>query len=98
LPTGQVVAFSGDTAMCDGLFAAADGADLLVAECSCLAAPCGRHCTWEEWREALPRVGAKRVLLTHLGQKVRASVARLLADAPPGVDLAFADDGMIVTL
>ncbi len=95
-PNGKSVAFSGDTAMCDGLFQAAEGVDLLVAECSCLAPPCGRHCTWEDWREALPRIGAKRVLLTHLGAGVRESVERLLAEAPEGVDLAFADDGLVL--
>ena len=97
-PNGKSVAFSGDTAMCDGLLAAAEGADLLVAECSCLAHPCGKHCTWEEWQEVLPKVGAKRVLLTHLGTAVRNNVDRLLAEAPAGVDLAFADDGMIVDI
>lgn len=97
-PGGKTIAFSGDTAMCDGLFAAADGADLLVAECSCLAHPCGRHCTWEEWKEALPRVKARRVLFTHLGTAVRARVDELLDDAPDGVDLAFADDGLVVEL
>lgn len=95
-PDGKSIAFSGDTAMCDGLLSAADGADLLVAECSCLAHPCGRHCTWEEWLQVLPDVKAKRVLLTHLGTTVRQNVERLLAEAPPGVDLAFADDGLIV--
>jgi ribonuclease BN (tRNA processing enzyme) len=78
--------------------AAALGADLLVAECSCLAPPCGRHCTWEDWREVLPRVGSKRVLLTHLGREVRAKSAELLAEAPPGVDVAFADDGLVIDI
>lgn len=95
---GKSVAFSGDTAMCDGLLEAADGVDLLVAECSCLAHPCGRHCTWEQWQEVLPKVGAKRVLLTHLGAQVRENVDRLLAEAPPGVDLAFADDGLVMSV
>jgi ribonuclease BN (tRNA processing enzyme) len=98
LPGGVAVAFSGDTAMCAGLFEAADGADLLVAECSALAPPCGRHCSWQDWREALPRVGARRVLLTHLGRSVRESIAALLAEAPADVDLAFADDGLVVEL
>jgi len=98
LPDGTIVAFSGDTAMCDGLFAAADGADLLVAECSCVAPPCGRHCTWQEWKEALPRTGAKRVLLTHLGREVRARVDELVAEVPAGVDARFADDGMVIQL
>ena len=96
LPDGRSVAFSGDTELCDGLFDAADGAELLVAECSALAPPCGRHCHWQGWRDALPRVGAKRVLLTHLGEAVRARADELLREAPPGVDLAFAEDGMML--
>ena len=50
---GKVIAFSGDTRICDGLFAAAEGADLLVAECTALTHPCGRHCAWEDWRALL---------------------------------------------
>ncbi|MCK6548958.1 MBL fold metallo-hydrolase [Myxococcota bacterium] len=95
-PAGRVVAFSGDTELCDGLFAAAEGADLLVAECTALAPPAGRHSTWADWREALPRVGAKRVLFSHLGSDVRAKIPELLAEAPPSPEIAFADDGLVV--
>jgi hypothetical protein len=35
-------------------------------------------------------------LLTHLGADVRRAVPRLLAAAPPGLDLAFADDGLVL--
>jgi ribonuclease BN (tRNA processing enzyme) len=95
---GKTVAFSGDTRICPGLFAAAEGADLLVAECTGLAPPTGHHCTWQEWRHELAHVKARRVLLSHLGRAVRERAAELLAEAPPGVDLAFADDGMTVDL
>jgi ribonuclease BN (tRNA processing enzyme) len=98
LPSGQSVAFSGDTAMCDGLLEAAAGVDLLVAECSALAPPCGRHCSWEDWLEVLPKLTAKRVLLTHMNAAVRSSVDRLLSEAPDGVDLLFADDGLELEL
>jgi ribonuclease BN (tRNA processing enzyme) len=98
LPSGATVAFSGDTAMCDGLRAAADGVDLLVAECSGLKPPMGRHCTWQDWLVELPKLTAKRVLLTHLGTAVRECVDRLLAEAPEGTPLAFADDGLVVEL
>ena len=101
---GAVIAFSGDTQICDGLFAAAEGADLLVAECTALAPPAGRHCTWQDWRSifgpgsARP-LGARSVLLTHLGRDVRERVADLLVEvsrwegAPP---IAFADDGLVL--
>jgi len=95
---GAVVAFSGDTAPCAGLLDAARGADLVVAECSGLRPPFGRHWTWVEWLEWLPRLEAGRVLLTHLGTSVRARIPELLTEAPAGVDLEFADDGLIVEL
>lgn len=91
---GRSVAFSGDTRLCDGLRDAARGVDLLVAECTALEPPAGRHITWAEWRAALPGIGAREVLLTHLGDDVRAAIPRLLAEAPPGPRLAFADDGL----
>ncbi len=97
LPSGRVVAFSGDTEPCEGLFAAARGADLLVAECTGLQPPCGRHTTWNDWRrlfgEVVARAGVRRVILSHLGADVRAATDVLRAECPPGVELAFADDG-----
>lgn len=95
---GRSIAFSGDTELCDGLFAAADGADLLVAECTTLAPPSGRHITWEAWMGAFDRVRAKRLMLTHLGADVRARVNELLRQAPRSLKLSFADDGLIVEL
>jgi len=97
---GKSIAFSGDTRLCDGLFAAAEGADLLVAECTALSHPCGRHCAWEDWRAVLgkgaPRkLGAKRVLFTHLGKAVRERALELAAEFP-SADIRFAEDGMVV--
>ncbi|MGE0711857.1 MAG: MBL fold metallo-hydrolase [Planctomycetota bacterium] len=93
--SGRAVAFSGDTRLCEGLFQAAAGADLLVAECSALAPPCGAHSSWEEWRGAAARLGDTRLLLTHLGEDVRAGIPALLAEGLPGVaTLGFAEDGL----
>ena len=94
-PDGKKVAFSGDTAMNPQLLAAADGVDIFVAECSALVPPIGRHCTWEDWKEVLPRLTASRVVLTHLNHRVRQRIPDLLAEAPSNVDLAFADDGLV---
>lgn len=96
--SGKRIAFSGDTRMGDGLRQAARGVDLLVAECTCLAPPCGRHCTWEDWLRELPAIGARTVLLSHLSDAVRERVPELLALAPPGVRLLFADDGLVLEL
>lgn len=95
---GRSVAFSGDTQMCEGLRQAARRADLLIAECTCVEPPCGRHCTWQDWREALPTIGCERVVLSHLGSAVRERIEQLQREAPDGVALSFADDGMQVTV
>lgn len=91
---GSVVAFSGDTAPCPGLLEVADGADLLVAECTALRPPVGRHCTWEDWQDLLPRVGARRTVFSHLGPGVRGLTATDLGAT--GVDVTLADDGLVL--
>jgi ribonuclease BN (tRNA processing enzyme) len=101
LPTGasRVVTFSGDTEPCEGLLAASLGADLLVAECSALSPPCGRHITWLDWRGLLSEIieacRVPRVLLSHLNAEVRDRADELLCDIPPGVSVTFADDGQV---
>jgi ribonuclease BN (tRNA processing enzyme) len=94
----RVIAFSGDTEPCEGLRQAATGADLLVAECSGLAPPCGRHITWLDWRrllgELLGVVRVPRVILSHLDSEVRARADELRCDVPAGVEVSFADDGL----
>lgn len=97
-PSGPIVAFSGDTRWCDGLVACARGADLAIAECTALAEPAGRHCTWEVWREHWHELGARRIVLTHLGADVRAAIPRLLAEVPGDAPLSFADDGLSIEL
>lgn len=94
-PSGKVAAFSGDTRICPGLLAAADGADLLVADCSRLAPPAGQHATWEEWRAILPELKVRSLLLTHLGPDVRAQLPGL-AQSPSPLPLQFADDGLVL--
>ncbi len=89
---GKRIVFTGDSAMTKDLLDAARGADLLVAECSGLAHPAGRHCTWEDWLEVLPGLDAGQVLLSHLSAELRAALPRLKSEIPPGVRLRFADD------
>jgi len=91
--SGRSVAFSGDTEPCPGLLEAADGADLLVAECTQLAPPAGRHTTWEDWRRLVHEVRCQRLVLTHLGADVRGAAPQLVGEAPAHLGLRFADDG-----
>lgn len=93
---GRVVAFSGDTEWCPGLVACARGADLLVAECTGLAPPLGRHLTWEDWRTRHREVGARRIVLSHLGLSVRERAKELLASLPEPHAISFADDGLVL--
>lgn len=95
---GHALAFSGDTRICAGLKDAARGTELLVAECSALARPCGAHTSWEDWQAAASEFGCRRLLLTHLGEDVRARVPELLGLGLEGLELDFADDGKIVSL
>ncbi len=94
-PSGKVATFSGDTAMNPRLLEAAENADLLVAECSALKPPVGRHCSWLDWKAVLPKLTARRLVLSHLNHRVRDAIPRLLSEAPANVNLTFADDGMI---
>lgn len=93
---GTVVAFSGDTALCEDLIEAQVASDLFVAECTGLKPPVGRHCTWEEWRPMLSRLTTKRMLLTHLTETVRQHKAAIVAEKPAHLWLDLADDGMVI--
>ena len=97
-PDGQVATFSGDTAMNPQLLAAAEGADIFVAECSALEPPIGRHCTWLDWKSVLPSLSCRRLVLSHLNHRVRNEIPRLLAEVSEScgsTELSFADDGMM---
>ncbi len=95
-PAGRTITFSGDTRICPGLLAAATNADLLVADCSRLTPPAGPHATWQDWREALPNLRAKSLLLTHLGADVRERAPTLLEGLTLPLPVRFADDGMVI--
>jgi ribonuclease BN (tRNA processing enzyme) len=66
---GRVLAYSGDTAMCDALLRLAQGADLFLCEASYLDGadnPPGLHLTGREAGEVATKAGVRRLLLTHL--------------------------------
>jgi ribonuclease BN (tRNA processing enzyme) len=94
----RILAFSGDTQWCDALPRCARGADLLVAECTGLRPPTGRHCTWEDWRAGFADVDARRIVLSHLGREVRERAAELRAALPSSIPLTFADDGLVLEI
>ncbi len=66
---GRVMAYSGDTAVCDGLLRAAADADLLLAESSFLDGaenPPGVHLTGAQAGAVATEAGVGRLVLTHI--------------------------------
>jgi ribonuclease BN (tRNA processing enzyme) len=67
LPDG-IVAYSGDTMMCDALAPLADGADVFVVECSCWGEQCGPHLSPKDILELRKSITpSTRFVLTHIG-------------------------------
>lgn len=87
---GRTLAYTGDTEWTEALIGLGRDADLLICECSFLK-PQGRfHLDAETLRQNLPRVGAKRVVLTHMGEEVLAKRDE--------IGFETAEDGMALTL
>lgn len=87
------LAFSGDTEWVDALVPCAAGADLFIADCYGYDAPGGYHMSWKIICENLGRLGARRILLTHMGPDM---LANRSAVTDPRVLLA--EDGLIVRI
>jgi len=99
---GQRFAFVMDTRLCDGVFALADGADLLVVEATFLtedAAFAERygHLTARQAGQVAARCGVRRLLLTHFSQRY-ADPARFAEEARTTYDgdVVVADDLQVV--
>ena len=90
---GKVLAFSGDTEWVENLVQASMGSDLFICECSAFEANARYHLNWRTIESNLDRLGAKRVLLSHLGPETLANRHAIHA---PRVELA--DDGMVLDL
>jgi ribonuclease BN (tRNA processing enzyme) len=75
----RTFAYSGDTAWTDALLPIADGADLFITECYSPERPVPGHLDWPSLRAQLPRLGARRIALTHLGAEALARRAEMAA-------------------
>ena len=69
---GRVVACSGDTEWTEALVEAGGGADLFVVECNIYDKPVRNHLDYRTIERNLPRIAAKRVVLTHMSQDMLA--------------------------
>ncbi|MFZ5556467.1 MAG: MBL fold metallo-hydrolase [Pseudomonadota bacterium] len=87
---GRALAFSGDTQWTEELVALADGADALIVECSEYRRRVPGHMTYTDIEAQRGRLGARRVVLTHMG-------AEMLAHAGEVPELC-ARDGLTLDL
>ena len=90
---GKTLAFSGDTEWVESLIDAANGADLFISECFAFDREVRYHLSWLTIEKNLDRLGARRMLLTHMGE---AMLANRGAVNHPRVGLA--EDGLVVEL
>ncbi|MEW5911246.1 MAG: MBL fold metallo-hydrolase [Thermodesulfobacteriota bacterium] len=87
---GRVLAYTGDTGWEDGLIPLAQGADLLIAEAYFYDKVVKEHLSYRELRGRLGQLGAKRVMVTHMGPDMLARLGQ--------IDLEAAADGLRLEL
>ena len=89
----RTIAFTGDTEWVESLVPAGRDADLYIMECYGFEGDTRFHMTWRTIEAHLPRIGARRVLLTHMNTGM---LARAHEVDSPGVELAH--DGLVIDL
>ncbi|MBN9280356.1 MAG: MBL fold metallo-hydrolase [Hyphomicrobium sp.] len=90
---GKVLAFSGDTEWVEALIPVSAGADLFITECYAFDGPVRYHTSWQILQPNLPRITAKRILITHMNSSM---LARL--DEIGGSNILLAEDGLVVEI
>lgn len=85
---GRVLAYSGDTAWTETLVEAARDADVFICEASFFGRKVSGHMDVADVLPRLPEIGAKRTILTHMGDEMLARAA------PAGTEKAH--DGLEV--
>ncbi len=89
----RLFAYSGDTEWTDALLGVADGADLFVVECFGYAGALKGHLSWEVLKPKLPKLRAKRTMLTHMNPSMLAK-----ADEARAAGLLIAEDGLTLAV
>lgn len=90
---GRTLSFSGDTEFVESLIGAASGADLYITECFAFEGGAPYHMNWRTIEANLARLGARSVMLTHMGPEM---LLQRAAVHQPSVILA--EDGLVVTV
>lgn len=86
----RIVAYSGDTGWTEALIDAGRGADLFICECYVRDKPVRAHMSLSDLQRELPRIGAKRVILTHMSDDMLAHLEQ--------VPYETASDGLVIEL
>jgi ribonuclease BN (tRNA processing enzyme) len=84
----KTICYSGDTKWTAALLKAARGVDLFVCECYTFNGNAPTHMSYTILRDNLPKIGAKRVVLTHMSEPMLARLGE--------VEQETAQDGMVV--
>jgi ribonuclease BN (tRNA processing enzyme) len=87
---GRVIAYSGDTAWCPGLIAAARGADLFICEAYFFEKEIKYHLDYQTLVRHRSEIECPRIIVTHMSSDM---LQRLHE-----VDVEFAEDGKVVVL
>ncbi|MGE0698300.1 MAG: MBL fold metallo-hydrolase [Hyphomicrobiaceae bacterium] len=90
---GKVLAFTGDTEWVEPLVECGRGADLYIMECYAFDGPVRYHMSWQTIAQHLPRIGARKVMLTHMNERMLANRAKAT-----GAGIIQAEDGLVVEL
>jgi ribonuclease BN (tRNA processing enzyme) len=90
---GKVLSFTGDSEWVESLVPAGRGADLYIMECYQFEAEPRYHMSWSTISPHLDRIGAKRVLLTHMAEGMLARRGEV-ADRR----VVLAEDGLVVEI
>ena len=90
---GKVIAFTGDTGWVDTLYAVAQGADLFISECFQYDVRIPIHLDYATIDANYAKLGAKRVLLTHMGEAMLSEAGKVDASR-----YLIAHDGMTLDL
>lgn len=87
---GKVIAYSGDTEWTDTLIEASRGADVFICECNFFDTKAPGHLDYGTLQENLPRLSARRIVITHMSDEM---LARL-----PEIEMEAAADGRVIDI
>jgi ribonuclease BN (tRNA processing enzyme) len=90
---GKVIGFTGDSEWVESLVAAGREADLYMMECYQYEGEPRYHMSWSTIRPQLDRIGARRVLLTHMAAGMLARRGEVADER-----VVLAEDGLVLDI